>query len=99
MGQLRRARQAAGVRRQDAVFAAAHCHSFRPKSGWFSEFTAKGRAANLAIEDKIACREAVFSLRYSSSSQQRKGGDPVSSPKPRSSAAVTRIPTHLEILA
>ena len=33
-GQLERARQAPGMGRQDAVFAAAHCHSFWLNSGF-----------------------------------------------------------------
>jgi hypothetical protein len=41
----------------------------------------------------------MFFVGYRSSSQQLKGGDPVSIPKPRSSAAVTRIPAQLEIFA
>src|SRR5215831_3701381 len=95
-GQLRRARQAAGMRRKDAVFAAAHCPSL---SRCLSELTPNPGAAYAAIDDKIACGAAAFSLRWCPSSQQRKGGDPVSSPKPRSSAAVTRIPALEEILA
>jgi hypothetical protein len=41
----------------------------------------------------------MFFVGYRSSSQQLKGGDPVSSHQPRSSAAATRIPAQLEILA
>jgi hypothetical protein len=53
-------RQAAGMGRQDAVFAAAHCHSFRLAS-WVSLSVARKRcAANAAIENKTACDAAVF---------------------------------------
>ena len=98
-GQLRRAWQAAGMGRQDAVFAAAHCHSFWLNSWVFLSVARKRGAANEVIENKIACRVAVFFVGCCPSSQQLKGGDPVSIPKPRSSAAVTRIPTQLEVLA
>src|SRR5256714_845056 len=78
---LRRAGQAAGMGRQDAVFAAAHCHSFWLNSWVFLSVARKGRAANAAIENRITCHVAVFFIRYSPSSQQLKGGDPVSIPK------------------
>ena len=40
-GKLRRARQAPGMGRQNAVFAAAHCHSFWLNSSGFPECSAK----------------------------------------------------------
>src|SRR5271155_629449 len=98
-GQLGWARQAAGMCCQDAVFAAAHCHSFWLNSWVFLSVARKQGAANAAIENKIACRVAVFFVGWCPSSQQLKGGDPVSSHQPRSSAAATRIPAQLEVLA
>ena len=65
----------------------------------FPSLPRKRRAANAAIQYKTACGAATFSLPYGALLQQLKGGDPVSIPKPRSSAAVTRIPTQLEVLA
>jgi len=54
-------------------------------------------AMPVSIEGACLARDAP--VHYGPSAQQLKGGDPVSIPKPRSSAAVTRIPTQLEVLA
>ena len=98
-GQLGRARQAAGMGRQNPFFAAAHRHSFQAETLVFCPVYREPGAAPAARSRTSRLRESVCSVQYSPSSQQRKGGDPVSIPKPRSSAAVTRIPTRLEVLA
>ena len=99
-GQLRRARQAAGMGRQNPLIAAAHRRSSQEDREGLPNLARKCRLARpCAIANKPLACPAPSSIGAGHSAQQLKGGDPVSGHKPRSSAAVTRIPTCLEIRA
>ncbi len=106
LGQLGRARQAAGMSGQDAVFAAAHRRSFRCDCVGFSELIAEPPGVASANANKSPARTQTTRLsagppphKLGSLAQQLKGGDPVCLQKPRSSAAVTRILASVEIRA
>src|SRR6516164_7109101 len=60
-GQLGRARQAAGMGRQDPFLAAAHRHSFQLDSGLFPSLALKRRGASCVIANKSLVAEGSAS--------------------------------------
>src|ERR1700730_7862872 len=66
-GELRRARQAAGMGRQDPVFAAAHRHSYRTSDCYFAQFTAEAERRQPDDREQAACRGSIRSVNWNSS--------------------------------